>query len=1150
MTVTSILRQPRANTYLAMNGLPIDVPFFNARCSEGFDQAVSQAEFTVPYLTARLAINTPINLFIDADEIGQPSQIQCSFSGFIVGYQVSLYPRGVTVMCEGPLTKAAHYKPDNDTDYAGVTDVVAIRLVLVASGIPLTQMFIQGTGDVLGQNVAGSTDERFVHRKGQSALDFIQSLDQISLGYRTFEGTGSGFVVRKLITGLPMAVVNTHFGEGEDITLGNSDWQLEDGAVGVEVMGANGPIGSQIIAGQSRTGLGTGFVRLQSDKIETQAQADAVAAWAAVELGRPVARVTLTTYRRDTIRSGQTVEVEALSRLGLNRKVWVQNVVRELQESGQFSQTLGLISEMVPDPTIVADHPPGEETTFGGDIQPATADTIATPALADPLADFTFEFIDHEFTDAAVEFWIVVVRSSSYPVTGTIATYAWTTDTTTIPDTGSDPLFTFKTDDIATEITLTVTDSEGNSAAVTKPCDSPDALNVTRDRHLYAASGSTDAIAYDGNGNWNTQAVTCDVVGNGPIWNSGSSGSIALSQDDLATAPGFAAALSGEKVTAVWCETDLNASQVYAGGASGGVARSIDGGDTWTALTSASAEPVLRIIASRYNPGEVLILDDAGDVFQSLDGGISWGLIASHPGAVDLAQSNFRNWVGGSFGVAIMESGVLATWPGATPNILAITAHIREDRIYALADDGSTFYTDPEGGLGMVAGASIPSGTAVARCMMRDGGGVDLIYIAATDRILKSHDGLRTTAGYTVIYTGAAVQVGYGDFPLTGSGGPPAAVGELWLVDTEGLVYFYDPAGPTITETATQGAQLQLFGMDSRIGLLPYADDNQIVGSSSASSQFREATANGGGSWTDNAWTGPGGGLVIPDSSQMIIRKASGNWYAANIMAVNSGSQSVANNSRGVWESTNGYTWTFPSNGTLDTASAGNVGICRKAGVSENHIFQFRREGNSTAIKLYDEALNVLSIPSALAWNTPDVLNGGFSIYEGGIFPCSHAGDVGIVSLMDGSGNWMLWKITPSGATDVTPSTYSGFAAADDVRMWGASPDGVSWVLHVINVTSGDDYLLQSTDSGATWAEVLTQAGSQFSTMGMMAFDPASPTVWYCNWNNSGSGQTDWQLLASTDNGATWAVISGTAAGPPGGFFPFWAAAIPYGVYD
>lgn len=767
---TTIFRRPQSYAFFTAGGHLVDVPFLSTRASRGFDQQVATCDIELPYRTARLSIDTWVNAVFDDGVTPTPA----GFVGRIDGYTYRNWAKAVTLHLTGPLGLARSSFPPDDIDIQGFADDVAIRLILLTCGIPLNRMIIQGTGQLLGATMPPG-DQRAVWKTTESGLDKVMQIDEVSLGYRTFDAAGSGLVLRRPITSVPSAEASYTFTGGVNIGEGASaTWDTSRGREGAVVLGTMDASGTQIREQYDGTAspVRRGYARLENPLIETSAQALELAQFLAREGGKPIMIASIPTPVGTGYIPGITLLIDDLERLGMNKRCWLQNVTTAIEQAGGMVQNLTAISEIVDDPNT--DDFAGEEYTDQGELQePPAADFAVDSQAYGAQADFRFAIIDHEVDESDADIWVVVVEDASWSPGGAITAWSWTTSTTTVPETGSQPRFVVKVTDIATEITLEVTDATSQTATVTKACNSDEALAATIDRHIYVA-GNDHGLAYDGNRNWNSQPFTTTVVGNGPLWNEGQN--VRISTDELATDPASVEAFASQSVSALWCETDFNSSRLYAGGDQGSVSVTTDGGSTWVEKAGPSPDAVIKIIASRFVWDQITILDAAGEVWQSQDNGDNWGHIASHPGAVDFAMSNFRNWICGSFGVALLEdpSATMDVQDGegtmpfpAGVDIVSIAAHIREDRAYAYAEDGTTYWLFQEGGDTFAVGEPIPAGTAQVRGLTRDGAVVDLIYVCTgMGGLYKSSDGLRTAEGYHLMHSAETLMVGYGDSPI------------------------------------------------------------------------------------------------------------------------------------------------------------------------------------------------------------------------------------------------------------------------------------------------------------------------------------------------------------------------------------------------
>src|SRR5690606_26620029 len=130
----------------------------------------------------------------------------------------------------------------------------------------------------------------------------------------------------------------------------------------------------------------------------------------------------------------------------------------------------------------------------------------------------------------------------------------------------------------------------------------------------------------------------------------------------------------------------------------GCIAISTDSGATFTVKTGPSGDSVKRVIVSRFNTSEIHVLT-ASAWYASFDGGDTWQTVRqAAPGQVfnDLLLSHTRNVIcsdvsaGGNSPLERAEDGDdVFTFPSLSPavtNIVAVAAHIREDRFYCVDD--------------------------------------------------------------------------------------------------------------------------------------------------------------------------------------------------------------------------------------------------------------------------------------------------------------------------------------------------------------------------------------------------------------------------------------------------------------------------------
>lgn len=346
----------------------------SARVSLGFDQAISEASVV---LAAEPAGSGTYDDDVSISMGAGPNNV-LRFSGLFKQYDRTLWPRSVTLIARGRLSKAAEFKNTYTIAEAaalqssGIPGVTASELLGVATATDQTLVFaalqrvdgldvdpanIGGTGTDLG----GLPPDALAWGYDETALSFIQKIDSSSQGFRTFESIG-GTIYRAQIAGWPGAsgTEDFTFTEGLDISDGRSTRTILEQRDTARVDGYDYGIGagtitfsstptsnpkviqfSTSLAGHINSGAGIGFA------------CEDIANYLLSEWDRELVRITLTTPRDDVIGPGQTHLVTTASgipdRFGTAEPMWVQHVEISVDEKGRFRQTITYLGGGVAD---------------------------------------------------------------------------------------------------------------------------------------------------------------------------------------------------------------------------------------------------------------------------------------------------------------------------------------------------------------------------------------------------------------------------------------------------------------------------------------------------------------------------------------------------------------------------------------------------------------------------------------------------------------------------------------------------------------------------------------------------------------------------------------------------------------------------------
>lgn len=363
---------------VAINGTVL-TNVLSAHVSLGFDLAVAEATVILAAEPSTSSYNDTVTI-----AMGAGSNNVNRFTGLLKQYDRGLYPRMVTLTCRGPLSRAAEYKPFGQPDaqayqIAGVAGLTLTELmgsttatdqnvvfaalqragVTDGDGSDVNQGLIGGTGTDLGSLPPDAT----IWGVDTTALDFIHNIDSASLGYRVFESIG-GTIYRAQIRGWPgNNVQDFAFTESHDIFSGRSTRTILELKNCARVDGYNYGVGAGIITFilpgsngiQGSSADNPQEVRFSTNLAGRINAADTgpgfscedIATYLLDEWNRELVRLTLTTPRDDVIGPGQTHLITTDSnlpdRLGIAEKAWVQRVDIEVNEAGEFSQTIQYI---------------------------------------------------------------------------------------------------------------------------------------------------------------------------------------------------------------------------------------------------------------------------------------------------------------------------------------------------------------------------------------------------------------------------------------------------------------------------------------------------------------------------------------------------------------------------------------------------------------------------------------------------------------------------------------------------------------------------------------------------------------------------------------------------------------------------------------
>ncbi len=406
------LRIDKIVTRVVIAGVDVTAYVEKSTCTFGFALGSSEAELTMLYLSADFQYWDRVQIWAgtthtDGREESKSASDHAAdadsslrdgngvtvgilrFDGYLVDLDFSLWPRSATVKCNGPLIlaqraiapdddAAVHFKvadplatPSSYTSIApGIdlstnpdtgapwTDVQIITWLLNEAGIPpIVIGHLGGVGRILG-SVAFS---EYVWKRGTSSLAFIQALDKVCLGFRTFEALGGTITRVQTTLYAPFDQTQYDHREGTDFLDGTLNRNAKDARNRVVVSGYSIASIAAVFVAVGASSLLPPGVAVCSDEsppssplieFDTEDETDGgtnglsceiVANWRLSELRYPLLDCSFRTWRDDPYSPGQVAYLNSPSMDGINQSTFIKSVTIEV-EAGKFTQKLECVS--------------------------------------------------------------------------------------------------------------------------------------------------------------------------------------------------------------------------------------------------------------------------------------------------------------------------------------------------------------------------------------------------------------------------------------------------------------------------------------------------------------------------------------------------------------------------------------------------------------------------------------------------------------------------------------------------------------------------------------------------------------------------------------------------------------------------------------
>lgn len=239
---------------------------------------------------------------------------------------------------------------------AGQTDAEMVTQILNLCGLLAMLGTIGGTARILGTKAI----PEFCWKSGESASSTIKRLDDVSLGFRTYDAPDG--TIRRSLTGprTPSGITDIVLTEGVDILEGayvNQQPEKVVNRVTVTGWSADGQKREVSALGTSPSlppGVTHKTENVSSDLIERAYAADEgsgfsceeVALWRLREDGTLWTQAPIPTWRDDVISPGDEITIEA-SHLGLSGSAWVVRTQASVNQAKRWRQEITVIARAI-----------------------------------------------------------------------------------------------------------------------------------------------------------------------------------------------------------------------------------------------------------------------------------------------------------------------------------------------------------------------------------------------------------------------------------------------------------------------------------------------------------------------------------------------------------------------------------------------------------------------------------------------------------------------------------------------------------------------------------------------------------------------------------------------------------------------------------
>jgi hypothetical protein len=386
-------------------------PPVSGTITSGFDQDHATCDLVFPsFVPSWVSQYSRVTVLLGRDNYVQ------RFDGFIVPWEMQLWPPRETLRCGDWLKLLEYIYPTEPIDLVGLTPGEIVWEVLDQINFPTNLRNFTRLGKIVSEDSSPAT----YWPAEQSGAELIAEMDQID-NKRSYIGP-DGMFRRESILVQPFDVAGYTFYEGLNVLPGSLTFEPINAITQVTVTGAS--VLSMVEDDEPETWrpnpFAVTFARIQRQLEDAGAYStDEIAAATLARVNRNMVRSSFSTFEDRLFWGRETIGLVA-PHLRSNGNWWLQSTVVEWSGT-RFRQTLNTISHR----QTIGGGVPGIGNPYVG-LPVIQKPPLGPPATVTIPAAFTIIAINKERLADGSTLYDVTVESNSTSPVSTIVTDAWT----------------------------------------------------------------------------------------------------------------------------------------------------------------------------------------------------------------------------------------------------------------------------------------------------------------------------------------------------------------------------------------------------------------------------------------------------------------------------------------------------------------------------------------------------------------------------------------------------------------------------------------------------------------------------------------------------------------------------------------------------